>query len=197
MCSIDGCERPIHVQSRGWCRAHYLRWHRFGDPLASAPQKSPEQRYYEKVERRGADECWPWTGAYAAVDRGAFRWKGKTRIATRVGWEIHYGAPPGDLHVCHTCDHGWCHNPDHWFLGTHQDNMSDLKQKNLPRGRPLATTPEIDAAIEEALEANESHMSIARRLGIGRWIVDRHATGLRNIIRAPHTQRTPPHRTHG
>lgn len=192
MCSIGNCTREVKV--RGWCRAHYLRWYRFGDPLASAPRKTPEQRYLEKVDRRGADDCWPWIGAYATVDRGAFRWKGKTRIATRVGWEIEHGEGPGELHVCHTCDHGWCHNPGHWFLGTHQDNMSDLKQKNLPRGRPLATTPEIDQKIDEGLATGESHLSIARRLGIGRWIVDRHATGLRNITRADAPERTPPQR---
>lgn len=30
-CSIDGCLDPI--KARGWCRKHYLRWHRHGDPL--------------------------------------------------------------------------------------------------------------------------------------------------------------------
>lgn len=192
MCSIENCTREAKV--RGWCKAHYLRWYRFGDPQASAPRKTPEQRYWEKVDRKGPDDCWAWTGAYATVDRGAFRWKGKTCIATRVGWEIEHGDSPGELHVCHTCDHGWCHNPNHWFLGTHGDNMADLKRKNLPRGRPLATTPEVDRKIDEGLAAGESHMSIARRLGIGRWIVDRHATGLRAISRAEAPERIPPAR---
>lgn len=192
MCSIDGCGRPIHVQSRGWCRAHYLRWHRFGNPLASAPRKTPEQRYREKVEQRGADECWPWRGAYATIDRGAFRWKGKTRIATRVGWEIAHGEPPGEMHVCHTCDNGWCHNPRHWFLGTHQENMADAKEKGRRLGRGVATTPEIDAQIDEALASSESHLSIARRLGVGRDLVDRHARGLRNFKRDLAPRRTPP-----
>lgn len=31
-CSIPECARP--KKSRGWCRAHYLRWYRYGDPLA-------------------------------------------------------------------------------------------------------------------------------------------------------------------
>jgi hypothetical protein len=190
MCSVENCTREAKV--RGWCKVHYLRWYKYGNPLASAPRKDAKTRYFEKVDRRGPDECWPWTGAYTNVDRGAFRWKGKTRIATRVGWEIHHGQPPGDLHVCHTCDHGWCHNPRHWFLGTHQDNMTDLKEKNLPRGRPLATTPEVDGLIDEGLAAGESFASIARRLDIGRWIVERHATGLRKISRSPAPERTPP-----
>lgn len=191
MCSIDGCTQPIHVQKRGWCRRHYLRWHRFGDPLGSAPKKTPAQRYLEKVDKRGPDECWPWTGAYTSVGRGAFRWNGKTRIATRVGWEVEHGETPGDLHVCHTCDHGWCHNPRHWFLGTHQDNMTDLKQKNLPRGRPVVTTPAIDAEIDAALLSGESRRSIASRFGVSRDVIDRHAAGRRKFVRQPAPQRRP------
>ena len=194
MCSIDGCERPIHVQSRGWCRAHYLRWHRFGDPLASAPRKDGRTRYLEKVERLGPDDCWSWRGAVTG-GRGRISWNGKPEMATRIGWELEYGYAPGELHVCHTCDHPWCHNPRHWFLGTHQDNMADLKAKNLPRGRPIATTPDVDMQIEEALATGESRMSIARRLGIGRSIVDRQARGERNFKRAPAPQRTAPPRS--
>lgn len=30
-CSIGECERGVFA--RGWCRAHYMRWRRYGDPL--------------------------------------------------------------------------------------------------------------------------------------------------------------------
>lgn len=32
-CEIDGCNKTIFVKSRGWCKGHYLRWWRNGDPL--------------------------------------------------------------------------------------------------------------------------------------------------------------------
>lgn len=31
-CSVEGCEQP--VVARDWCRKHYSRWHRHGDPQA-------------------------------------------------------------------------------------------------------------------------------------------------------------------
>lgn len=39
-CSVDGCAKPRHGQ--GWCGMHYVRWERYGDPLASAPE-TPER----------------------------------------------------------------------------------------------------------------------------------------------------------
>lgn len=38
-CSIEGCAKAPEV--RGWCKAHYLRWYRHGDPLAGAPMRHP------------------------------------------------------------------------------------------------------------------------------------------------------------
>jgi 5-methylcytosine-specific restriction endonuclease McrA len=34
-CSIDGCNKPIHVVKHGWCSVHYLRWRAHGDPLVN------------------------------------------------------------------------------------------------------------------------------------------------------------------
>jgi hypothetical protein len=35
LCTIPGCGR-LHL-ARGWCRPHYVRWQRHGDPLAAVP----------------------------------------------------------------------------------------------------------------------------------------------------------------
>lgn len=36
ICSVEDCTRPL--MARGWCGAHYRRWHRYGDPEAVAPR---------------------------------------------------------------------------------------------------------------------------------------------------------------
>ena len=55
----------------------------------------------------------------------------------RASWQAHFGPIKNGLHVLHICDIPLCVNPDHLFLGTHQDNMDDKERKgrgNQPTG---------------------------------------------------------------
>lgn len=36
-CSIDGCDKPSHT--RGWCRTHYARYYRNGEPGCAKPRR--------------------------------------------------------------------------------------------------------------------------------------------------------------
>lgn len=39
-CSVDGCEKTAYA--RRWCRRHYSRWQRHGDPMAMLRGENPE-----------------------------------------------------------------------------------------------------------------------------------------------------------
>lgn len=39
ICSVDSCSNP--ARGRGWCRSHYMRWWRYGDPLHALPEPDP------------------------------------------------------------------------------------------------------------------------------------------------------------
>ncbi len=90
---------------------------------------SPEERFWSKVERRGADECWPWRAYQDPLGYGALRWDGKVEDAHRVSWRLANGPIPEGLGVLHRCDNPECVNPQHLFLGTPGDNARDRVQK--------------------------------------------------------------------
>lgn len=93
------------------------------------------ERFWDSVDRRGPDECWPWiasaktSGGYGQFFALAVR-GGRNVLAHRISYILHYGAvPSGRPLICHSCDNPPCINPAHLFAGTPRDNTRDSIQK--------------------------------------------------------------------
>lgn len=85
-------------------------------------------RFQFKVEERPG-RCWLWKGAKDPNGYGHF-WTGTAfTTAHRVAFLLAGGKLEPQHDVCHSCDNPSCVNPNHLFLGTRLDNVSDCIRK--------------------------------------------------------------------
>lgn len=150
ICSVEGCDKRHYAKS--YCHLHWKRWKTHGDPLRNkATERLPvADRFWAMVDRRGADDCWEWTGFRLPSGYGVFRIEpgaGGTAPASRASWTINKGPIPDSLHVLHRCDNPPCVNPAHLFLGTHDDNMKDMAAKG--RATPQCGSVHVLAKLTE------------------------------------------------
>ena len=91
-----------------------------------------EERFFKYIEKQ-ENGCWIWTGHVKRDGYGASRHIGKYVLSHRLSWIIHNGEIPKGMFILHKCDVRSCVNPEHLFLGTHQDNMDDMINKKRDR----------------------------------------------------------------
>jgi hypothetical protein len=111
-CSIEGCDVP-HF-GRGWCRTHWQRWSRHGDPLYEHKPRPVLDRLWARVER--TPTCWLWTGAVGRAGYGQIRLGPRgtpSKLVHVLAWEAERGPVPQGWHLHHECETPACVRPSH------------------------------------------------------------------------------------
>lgn len=138
------------------------------------------ERFEMKVFPEPNTGCWLWAGTPSQYIRyGSISVDGK-EIGAHIFSYTHYkGDIPSGMEVCHTCDIGFCVNPDHLFLGTHKQNMEDMSKKDRQRG-PIKVTDQQVIEIRKLAKSGVLFSNIAKRYNLDRSYVGRI---VRNIYR--------------
>ncbi len=135
-------------------------------------------RFSRKYVPEPNSGCWLWTAAvndkgYGTIGAGPAC---RVHAAHRVSWELTHGPIPKGMNVLHKCDVRCCVNPNHLFLGTQADNVSDMARKgrhglSAKSGRmpPWTRLTEVDR--QEIINANGRHGAIAKRFRVTRGYV--------------------------
>jgi len=131
-------------------------------------------RFWEKIDVRGDEECWPWTGAKLTHGYGKIRARrrgGDWRMVSthRAMFELTHGntLPPGKC-VLHHCDNPSCCNPAHLFAGTQADNVRDMDRKGRRNTSSKLTNEDVTEIRRMCSTGRHLQKDIAALFGVSR-----------------------------
>ncbi len=140
------------------------------DKMRGAIPRPIYERFWEKVDSRGINDCWNWTAYISTNGYGIFgENRNKNVGAHRKAWELTNGKIPNKLCVLHKCDNRKCVNPSHLFLGSHSDNTRDMDRKGR-RGKKKLSIQDV-LQIKKALSVGVRQITLANKYCVSRPLI--------------------------
>lgn len=172
-CIVEGCDEPI--DTKDYCKCHYARWKRHGDPLAgNAPPGTGLKWLKDNVGHQG-DDCliWPFNkGTYANV-----KVDGKQLGAHAYMCFLVHGEKPGSNYVAaHSCGkgHKGCLNPQHLRWKTHAENSRDMAAHGtlmIGEDSPFSKLTDDEVRQIRALKGTMTQREIGKMFGVTRGAI--------------------------
>lgn len=142
-----------------------------------------DTRFWNKVNK--TDECWNWTGGTVQSNYyryGIFKDGKKAVRAHRFSFAMYNGSVPEGLFVCHACDNPLCVNPAHLFLGTAQDNATDMVNKGRQaKGTTVHNAVLTDGKVKQIRQMYAERTASGKRKYTQQQIADKYGCTRRNI----------------
>jgi hypothetical protein len=137
--------------------------------IALAPRTQDfEERLWEKIDKRGPNDCWPWTGCHNRYGL-IHGWREKNILAHRAVFALTHTIND-TMVVRHSCDNPLCCNPNHLLAGTQQDNMHDMMERGRGSKPPLISKLS-EQQVRAILGDHRLHRVIAAEYGISKHTV--------------------------
>lgn len=130
--AIDGAE--VAPSAHG-ARRRETTMSAWAKPVVIPTTAEYAAKFWQRVEKRRQNECWPWLGSMHPEGRGYATAVHTSTTAARIALHLSGTPVTQGRFVCHTCDNPACCNPGHLYLGTQADNMRDaMLRKRFSRG---------------------------------------------------------------
>ncbi|GAA3882836.1 HNH endonuclease [Haloarcula argentinensis] len=148
--------------------------------------KKVSGRFWSKVDKGDAEDCWEWQAARSdsgfgnGRGYGQFKFDGSMRNAHRIAYALENGDPEGEL-VLHKCDNPGCVNPSHLYLGDQSDNVQDMfergRKSHSGDDNPPSKLQRSDVVEIKHRLSDETHSSIAEDFGVSRSTISMISSG--------------------
>jgi hypothetical protein len=181
ICSIPGCDKS--AAARGWCKTHYYRWKRNGDPLAGRVPPGALIQWLEANLSFPGDECLTWPFGKNSWGYGVVTFDGKRIAASRAMCILAHGSPPSDDdEAAHSCGRGHegCVNPKHIRWASRPENYHDRNThgtSNRGQRNGVAKLTEADALAIRDMYRLAPQSDVAERFGISACQVSKIQSG--------------------